>query len=366
MKNKKFVVWFVVFCATFLSGCSNNQELHQKLIIQGIAVDKTDNGYLITAQAFDFQNPQNEDEPSVKLISVDGRTLFDALGNISKKTSLTPVYSQNLILVLGQSVAQNGVNKFMDFFVRHCEARPKAKICICQGNASEILSFKQDGKLFKAKNIHDLIPDNLNSDVLHFVSGLKSGISDPCAAWVQVHEESDQKLVALKGVAIFSGDVLTGLISGEDAFGFMALKGVTKFSSCVINIFDVADVTCEINKIKVKINPQIIDSGPNFEINVIAEVATFAVDSDLSEYSEQQIKSQLSEKFTSKFSDILYSTIKKIQSLNSDALNFNKIFRNKFPQYFKRYEKDRASCYKCFNYTINQTTHIAVTGKEPL
>ena len=103
-----------------------------------------------------------------------------------------------------------------------------------------------------------------------------------------------------------------------------------------------------------------------FEINVIAEVATFAVDSDLSEYSEQQIKSQLSEKFTSKFSDILYSTIKKIQSLNSDALNFNKIFRNKFPQYFKRYEKDRASCCKCFNYTINQTTHIAVTGKEQL
>ena len=61
----------LIVCLSFLllTGCSEGQQLHQKLIIQGIGIDNSENGYLLTVQALDFKNPANEDEPNIKNIT---------------------------------------------------------------------------------------------------------------------------------------------------------------------------------------------------------------------------------------------------------------------------------------------------------
>ena len=99
----------LIACISFLllTGCSEGRQLHQKLIIQGIGIDNSESGYLLTVQALDFKNPANEDEPNIKTIEVEGTSLVSALENISKKTSLTPVYSQNMIIIIGESIAKN-------------------------------------------------------------------------------------------------------------------------------------------------------------------------------------------------------------------------------------------------------------------
>ena len=220
--NRKLILTGLLICVvTLLSGCSEQQQLHQKLIVQGVSIDRNDEIYKVAVQALDFQNPMNEDEPSIKLMEVEGISVMEALDNISKQTSLRPVYSQNLVLILGEEAAKSGVSNFIDFFVRHCETRPKVQICVSKGNASEVIKIKSGEKFLKSKNIHDLVPIELNSDVLHFVSNLKNTKTDPWSAWLEVEDKNGIKSIHLKGVGIFKEDHLIDFLEGEEAFGFM-------------------------------------------------------------------------------------------------------------------------------------------------
>ena len=229
MKIKEIGFILTLFMMFLLTGCSDQQQIYQKLIVQGIGVDKSETGYSITIQALDFQNPVSKDEPSIKILNTSGISLVSALENITKETSLTPIYSQNLLVIISESVAKNGTDQFIDFFIRHCETRPKVKICVTKKSASELFNLKINDKPIKSQNIHDLIPDELNSDILHFVGDLKSKISDPYVAWIESFEESEKSNVKLMGIGVFSENILKVFLEDNEALGFMILKGVPKF-----------------------------------------------------------------------------------------------------------------------------------------
>lgn len=365
MKNKSIFVIIILFFSFILTGC-NYQQLNQKLIIQGIGVDKTKNEYQVTVQALDFQNPLNEDEPNTKIIETNGKTLLEALDNISKKTSLTAVYSQNLILVIGKDAAASGVNDFIDFFIRHCETRPKVKICV-SNIAKEVLKIKPSDKQVKSKNLHDLVPSVLNSDILHFVSNLKNKKSDPFAAYIEVNEENENKEVVLKGVAIFKDDKLNLLLDSDEAFGFMILKGVSDFGVCTINDSTLGDVTCKIQKVTPKIEVEILENNIlNFIINLNMNVSSFSFDKSFYMHQEEKTANLIENKLSEKIESICTKVMNKILKSEIDVFEFSKILKNFNPKYFKEIENTWKSILPNIHYTFKQKVKLEVTGKEPV
>ncbi len=367
MKIKSIIFCFLsVSFVILLSGCSEQQQIHQKLIIQGISIDTAEKGYTIVVQALDFQNPVSKDEPNIKTIEIKGVALVEALDNISKQTNLTPVYSQNLILIIGEDVAREGVNSFIDFFVCHFETRPKVKICVTKGKASELFKIKSNEKPLKAKNIHDLIPDELNSDVLHFVSNLKNKVSDPCAAWLDVTSQIGGNSVAVKGVGVFSGDVLKEFLENDEAFGFMLLKGVPHFGSYVLESNSMEDVTCSVNKIFSATSVDIENDIPKFKLNLEAEISAFSMDRKFDASLDENARILIKEKFSKKIIALCESVINKLVNAESDTLNFGKVLKNSRPQYFKNLNQEWPKYMKKCEYKINQKITIKVVGKEPL
>ena len=352
---------------TLLCGCSGGGELHEKFIIQGIAVDKSEGKYKLTAEAYDFQSPKDEKEPSIKIVEVSGETLLEALENIKKKTSLNPVYSQNMIILMGEDVAKSGVNNFIDFFIRHCETRPKVKLCVCSGTASELLKLKDGDNPIKAQNIHDLIPDELGSDVMHFVGDVFGKISDPYAAWLGLGENSNSKEVVFKGVGLFKSDVLYDFLENDDAFGFMIFKGIPNFSSCTVKNDCFGEVTCSATRSSVSVIPELAENSyPIFNISINTEMSAFALDSDYkANASESDIKA-LENNIESKLGDIYELLLKKIISANTDALGFGKILRNSHPEYFKKIAGGWKNIISKCSYKITQNVNLSITGKEPV
>ena len=366
MKIKNIIFSFLIIPLVFLSGCSERQQIHQKLIVQGIGVDKNEKKYTLTVQALDFQNPLSKDEPNVKTIEIKGVSLVEALENISKQTNLTPVYSQNLVLIIGESVAEEGVNNFMDFFVRHFETRPKVKICVTKGEASKLFKLKLNSKPLKAKNISDLIPNELNSDILHFVSNLKNKISDPSAAWIDVESQESGENACMKGAAIFSEDSLKGFLEGDEAFGFMLLKGVPSFGSCMVEVDEVGNVTCAVNKISSKISAAVEESVPVFNINLDAEESAFSVDRKFDASFDENLQFLIRDKFSEKVTEFCESVINKLISTESDVLNLGKILKNFSPGYFKTLNKKWQKYLKECRYKIDKKVTVTVIGKEPM
>lgn len=357
-----------IMCLLMTCGCSGGQELHEKFIVQGIAVDKIDDRYKLTAQAYDFQTPKDEKEPSLRVVEVGGATLLEALENIKKKTSLTPVYSQNMVILMGENVAEAGVNNFMDFFIRHCEARPKVKLCVCSGEASNFLKIKQEGdKVLKAQNIHDLIPDELNSDVMHFVGDICGKISDPYVAWLGLDEKKDPNGIAFKGVGIFDGDVLRDCIDNDEAYGFMIFKNIKNFSSCVVKNDYFGEVTCSVTSSKVDIVPE-IEEGPYpvFRINMKVNMSAFAFDNDYQTGSTENDIKNLESDISKRLKEMCESVLKRVLSLGLDIFGFGKILRNKNPDYFKSIGEEWKNLINKCEYNIDQEVKVSITGKEPI
>ena len=345
-----------------LCGCSRGREVHEQLVIQGIAIDKENDGYILTAQAYDFQSPKDEKEPSVRVIEVSGETLLEALQNITQKTSLTPIYSQNTVILMGESVAKSGVNDFIDFFIRHCEARPKVKICACKGSASHALKIKQGEKAFKAQNINDLIPDELCSDVMHFVGDVRGGISDPYVALIDVSEDTGAMLI---GVSVFHEDEIACSLVGEDLFGFMLIKGVPHFGSCIVSDEFFGEVTCTPEKASAKIWSELRENMyPIFKINLNINMAAFSFDhKSKGERTEDDVQ-RLRAKLECEVQNILQKTLAKIISAGSDALGFGKILRNMHLEYFKKLDGNWKNIMSKCDYEITQKSNLKITGKE--
>lgn len=360
------MLFFCMACFLFLCGCSGGGELHEKFIIQGVAVDKDGEKYKLTAQAYDFQTPKDEKEPSIRVVEVSGATLLEALENIQKKTSLNPVYSQNMIILMGEDVAKSGVNNFIDFFIRHCETRPKVKLCVCSGKASEILKSKDGDKPVKAQNIHDLIPDELGSDVMHFVGDVYGKISDPYVAWLGLSDNNPKEIV-FKGVGLFRGDVLYDFLENDDAFGFMIFKSIPNFSSCVVKNDYFGETTCSAARSSVSITPEILEhSYPKFKITINADMSAFAFDSEYQDGASESDIDSLEQSIEAKLSVIYNSVFEKIISANIDALGLGKVLRNSFPEYFKTVADDWKSIISKCEYEIAQNVNLTITGKEPI
>ncbi len=367
MKIKK-PIYFIFLLLVFIgmSGCSESEQIHQKLVVQGIGIDYEENKYTVTVQALDFKNPVDEDNPNIKTLQISGGTLMEALENISKQTSLKPVYSQNMVVVLGQEVTKIGINNFIDFFVRHCEARPKVKVCITGHKASEILNIKLKDKPIKAKDICDLIPDELGSDILHFVSDLKSEISSSYISWIEPTEQPEGKGIYLKGVAVFSDGILKDFITDKNAYGFMILKGVPNFEACTISMENLGNITCLINKISNDTKVKIENNRPCFGINLKIDVSIFAMDNKWDFYFDEENKNLISQKFAAELEKTCCDTIDTLINNHEDVFHWGKILKNSNPSYFKTVEKDWKNEIKNCNYTLTQNINIVATGKEPI
>lgn len=367
MKIKKIICFiFLFFVFVNMSGCSESEQIHQKLVVQGIGIDFAEDKYTVTVQALDFKNPADEDNPNIKTLQVSGTTLMEALENISKQTSLTPVYSQNTVVVLGQKVAEAGIDNFIDFFIRHCEARPKVKICVTKSEASEIFNIKTNNKPLKAKDICDLIPDELGSDILHFVSDIKNEISSPYIAWIEPNHESGGKDICLQGVAVFSGDILSRFIDDKNAYGFMILKGVPNFGAFTLSTEDFGNVTCATNKISNNTEVEFNNDLPYFDINLNIDISVFAMDKKYDLYFDEETKNLISQKFSKETEEIYGEVINMLINSGEDVFNWGRILKNSNPDYFKTIERDWKNNIKKCNYKITQNINIAVTGKEPV
>lgn len=368
MKIKRIVyLIFLFFIFINISGCSESEQIHQKLVVQGIGIDFESNKYIVTVQALDFKNPIDEDEPNTKTLQVTGITLMEALENISKQTSLTPVYSQNMVVVLGQKVAEVGIDNFIDFFIRHCEARPKVKICITKDKALEIFNIKTNNKPLKAKDICDLIPDELGSDILHFVSDIKNEISSPYVAWISPNkEQSEGKNICLKGVAVFAGDKLSNFIDEENAYGFMILKGVPNFGAYTIKVDKFGDVTCIVSKVSGNTKVQFNDDIPCFDINLNMDISVFAMDKKYEFYFDEDTKNLIAQKFSYEMQNVYRRVIDMLKSRGEDVFLWGKILKNSDPAYFKKVERDWKEYIKKCDYKVTQNINISVTGKEPV
>ena len=363
LKIKKIILPLILLTIVFFSGCSDYVQLHQKLIIQAIGVDHEEGKYSITVQALDFKNLEEKDKPTIKVLELEGLTVMEALGNISTQTGLKPLYSQNLMLIIGKPTAEEGINKLVDFFIHHYEMRPNVTVCLSTDKASDILKLESNGKVLEAKNIFDMINKDMKSDMIHFVGNIQNGVSDPYIPLLRIEKGAKNSKIVSDTIAVFKNDTLSYTLDKDLSQGLLLVNGVSNPGVCVVkDLENFGDTAFELGEIKTKIDVKIKDNYPEYFINIKAKANTFEIDKNLFNGNPEEIKKVLEKKLAEKLKEISQQTILECVRNKSDVFGFGQKLLNKNPNYFRPISNSWKDMIKNYEFHVNVQAEISDIG----
>ena len=368
-QNLNLLLIFILPVIFLFFGIKKQSELHEILMIQGIAIDLDNNNlnnnnknYKLTVQAYDFKNPEDKNEPRTRVIEASGISISEALENLKKITGLTPLYSQNKIIIFSEELAKNGIIKIIDFFSRYYENRPSVKLRIAQNNAGDFLKIipENNNKIIKATEIRDLVDEKFDTNILDFEKEIKTPISDAC---LMVLEKNSQNLIKCENIAIFSYDKLIKII--EDENYNLAIKILKNNPKPGVYVFDYDKklISCKIespkSKIKVKLNQE--NNIPEFELFIKLNANLFESEQNFENIKllETEIENNLNNNLKLLCEQVINNNIKE----NCDLFKFGKILRNNNPKYFKSIENNyKNKILPNIKYNIKINSKISMIG----
>lgn len=369
MKVRFIILLFLIFNIFFIAGCSNIEQLDDKMIIHGVGIDRVENTFELTIQQFSVTG-SNEKEEGAQVVKTKGNSLMDAFSDLSLQTGKTPMFSQNLVLAIGEETAYNGINDILDFFVRYYESRPTVKIIIVKGKAESVLSFKKDDKLIMAKDIMAITESErinskvMSSNIFQFVGALKNSTLNPIASIVSVERQNDEEILAANGTAVFKNDKLAGFIDTNSTRGALIINNRLNGGTEVIDVESVGKVSYSLEKSKSKVKFKLENGKPVYNIIIKINTNIYEIERDIKNQLPDNAFNLMEEALISRIKTITSQAIyKSIFEYNSDIFGFGQIALKSDKEYFRTVENNWDQAMKEAKYNIDVSVKIDDTGQ---
>lgn len=273
MRSKLFAACLGLALALTLSGCGY-PELYERVLVHGIGVDWNGREYQVTVRS----SASAEDEGE-ELFTSQGKTVLEALSNLSLSTGREPFYSHNYLVVFGMDCARRGLDDCLDFFVRYYNTRPAVKMFLAEGTAEEVLSTENSGKLMKMSELQALAQggryngQTAQVELLDFVNGLKGEGSSPVLPVLRPAEDG----VEVSGTAYFNGYQAAGMLTREQTRGWLAVMDQLETGELAVEGGEIGTVTLSLREVRGKISAQLAER-PEFQIQVEVDADISAAD----------------------------------------------------------------------------------------
>lgn len=286
MKRRIFkkVICLIFVCFAFLLFCSCERygtEIEDMMIIEGVAIDKENECFLVTVEMLNNKQSASADSSNVGdemtlVYSGKGETISEALHTIINKTGTIPNYTHNKVIILGESVLKEDISKILDFFERDYTTEPITLLCVAKDlKAEDILKADIGTDISKSETLEKILTESSKSSVtpkvrvIDAINIMLEETSSLILPAVTLEENNkDVKTFFVENSAVFDyqntlsyfvdkeisksivfllGDMKNGTIVTEDENGkkasFLIVKGKTDYA-----------VTFENNKINYNVN----------------------------------------------------------------------------------------------------------------
>ena len=140
-------------------------EVGSRVVVTGIGIDKTDEGYRISAQVF---TPQIDGTKTQKksVVTADGSTIGFAVAQLSLKTGRVATASHCKLIVLGQSLLDGNVLDPLNYFVTDLEINWGAVVVATGGAAEDTISGLNELEQNAEFNWQEFLNNNREVDVI--------------------------------------------------------------------------------------------------------------------------------------------------------------------------------------------------------
>jgi spore germination protein KC len=348
-----------------LTGCYDAQEISEWGYAYSIGMEKGIKDKLrMTVQVPSLREKSgggseaDKEHGEIETIVIDCPTFYSGVNMINSFLSRELNYMHAKYLVFSEALAKEGIDTYINGFIRSRQMRRQVNVIISKGSASRFLeentltvssslSKKQQNLLSRQKDT-GFFGDVTYGDMLN---DIKSYYGQPIAILASINDESKFKEgegtgeapfktsgdyyagelprkgasgVEFFGTAVFDGGKMVGELNGDetrtllmvrDEFqrGFFAIKDPKKQ-----DILVTMDVRRQKNP---KIKVQFEGNKPSVDVKIFLEGDILAIQST-NDYESKELKPILENAFKQQIKEQLDKTIEKCQSVNSDVFRF--------------------------------------------
>lgn len=138
------VLLIIVFA--FPVSLSTQARLNMRIIVTGLALDKMDNGYEITAQIVKTQpsSGASGESASIEFISEQGETIVSAISKLSYKSGKVAGFSHTNFILLGSDMLEDDLLKSLNYFLRDTTIKDSALLVFAKDKAKDELQKTKD------------------------------------------------------------------------------------------------------------------------------------------------------------------------------------------------------------------------------
>lgn len=374
-------VLLLAFSVLMFSSCSSSaeSELKNRLIIEGIGVDfdKENKKYDLTVQVLVTSHSGGKEaaaENPVQNYSVSGNTIAEALNDLGSVTGKNPLYSQNRVIVLGDSLNGENMIKALDHFAREYTARADIYITAASGNAADILTVSEGGGEITAKLIEAALDESfahstaVDTELFNVVN--LSLEENTCFTMPLLEVDSDSKLdgkaVKVTGTYVYSAQGEQNRLSDKETMFFlMVMNKAEKGTFSIKN--DDTEIGLDIIRSKTKIKTDLKNGKPYYEIKVDSDV-------DLIEYDTARfgnLKRKNVDSAAKEAEDYIENGIKELlerelKDKKSDIFRFGRRFMQKFPDEYEKIKDNWQDTLPEIEYDVKAEVTVRRIGQETM
>lgn len=330
--NKKYIFIWILLLSVAIAGCWDQRLLKEHNLILSIGYDSGDGGTIVKTVTF----PQEVGEPEENLtaeqsevVTTTGDTVKDAENKVDQLIPGKFDRSKANNVLLGEKLAEKGIFSTLDSIYRDLRGPLNANVAIVGGTAEDAMNIKDNyyrlisdfySELLESAEDHGLIK---NENIQSACPVILTEGEDIVLPYICL--EQDSEVAVIDGLALFSGDQMTGQLNIKQSTMLLILLNQTPKKT---------KLSFEVNPNEEEHNKKFVDFfirniKRDIEIDVVnGELQTnidLTLQIEIDEYStdnldkESEVKS-LTKKIEEKLDKLAIETINEIQEANNDSL----------------------------------------------
>lgn len=374
-----FVITICIFITINTASCKNAHELNKLAIVMGVAIDKSSDLSKIQATvqvAKVSAIGKSSSNLGVSDISKnfinykgDGYTLMEAISLINRKLNRRLFFPHNQVIIISKEAAEEGVGKYLDFFLRNRETRLLEWIVVSDTDASKILDVKPDMESTTGRSIGELIKKEKDVtqvptvDLKEFTQKLMSKSASPVAAIVKIIKEDNKDMMMLTGTAVFNKDKMAGQLNKKESRGY--LWGTGEMKGEIILVPEPKNkgmLSLQITKSSTKITPEI--KGNKIYMNMkISEEGDLGEQTSNEDEANPESFKEIQKSAEEAIKNEVMDSVKKSKELNSDIFGFSDAIYQHYPKEWVKLESNWKQVYQDIIVNITVEAKLDRTGR---
>lgn len=199
-KKRIGLIILLVAIFAFPSSLSTQARLNMRAIVTGLAIDKVDDKYEVTAQIVKT-SPSTEsggEKATVNFVSDNDETVIGAISKLSYKTGKTSAFSHANFIIIGKDVLDEDLTQTLDYFMRDNITNDSMLLLVAEEKASDEIKKTKDVELSIAIGLQKVFMyrekegDGVMNSVLEFMKDSKESSGTSVVSLLALEKNDEQ------------------------------------------------------------------------------------------------------------------------------------------------------------------------------